>query len=1156
MGYGPMGIDGENSSLGDNGFGMYGMHALGGTNQFMPGISNMYSADAQMFYSGTGQGTISSMQGWRDPAYALQDTSLFNMLPYRNPILSPVARGTTMEDLESSSMMEFQTMMSDIALDAVSGLANVASIGGAFAGGPVGYTVGAIGTGIAAGMGKIREASEENYRNMVDISGITNSFSSSSGKFGASDDSNVSLLRALGADSADDLTMNRQENMDLFKETFSQGLMSDANSAQGAIETFRKLKKALLTVQDVTGSTELKETLAEIAKMKQYGFSLDQSTSAIGSMKVAADIAGVKKEDINDLHQSAMYMSGDRSASAQNITSEMMDSLSQMKLVNSFGASSGRLSNTNSYVMAQQEVSKLAEETLYSIGGVDVNQKKIMATETARENGTNAEAEMRKLELMTSKQASIFKREFLATRGNDVSSYFNQAMSDKGIAKRIVSSDNEMSGLKARNPIDLLIDEAISIIKKAGKSVNSRSVMSQIESMSDLENMSSSAYEVLQKRVGIATSPMASRQKENIEESTNRITKATELSSQIRRAEESNSIYGTLVQAKDHVGDFFQNLAGKQEIVSKTNREATEKFGNLKKGSTELLTSEINIEEKRRASDYIDKLDSLSEGGLDQFLNSDVFNEGRTVISESERDNYVKTEKFFEKQKNTFRYSQYKTHEKDEFEVDGAIGRKDLNDLEVDSGKVLNFLNELTYFSSTKENMSKAMLAKNDMASTIYADNEKLYNEPNLTKQQRTETNAMAQELIEIRDAEDDTLSKSQLEIKETIRGKSDLALRQLAKASAIGNIEQLGELGEKYIQDDSIFRMDDDIIEVNESLFNKEEIGKIGKKLDEVKQVAKKKVEENSYKFTDSGVFNKDVADIMEAAKSQEVSRISALVKERGLSMDHLESAYKRQDDKQSDESLVILKTMDRINKTVRKDIFEGTIGDGVDNDLTTFISQDEETKKGLVELLKIAKKVKEKGGDELKDVSVESITHSFIDDGIDGDYNQYLTDSDTAVINKRGKEVYSKIGGITDIWELDDNIAGASMSMKMSSRELDRAKKEALEKATHKVFTKSGRTDAEADEFLAILEKSKTGSQEEKAKAQKSLRDDFGIISKIDKAYKENLADDERKTSVSEKINSLDESERGDGVEKQQLKEAMTTNELLKEVVSALNE
>lgn len=1155
MGYGPMGMYGGDSSLGDNGFGMYGMHALGGTNRFMPSMGNMYSPDEQIFYSGTGQGAISSMQGWRDPTYALSDTSLVNMIQHREPLFRPLNRGQNMQDYNTSSTMEFETMISDLLIDQVGNIGSAAALGGAFLGGPLGWGVSAIGTGVSASIDKIREASEENYRNMVDVSGISNSFVSSSGKFGATDERNVELLRAIGADAADDLTLNRQENMDLFKESFSQGLMSGANDAQGAIETFKKLKKALLTVQDVTGSTDLKETLAEIAKMKQYGFSLDQSTAAIGALKVSADIAGVKKEDINDLHQSAMYMSGERSASAQNITREMADSLAEMKMMNSFGASSGRLSNTNSYVMAQQEVSKMAEKTLYDIGGVDINQKKIMATEVAKEQGTNAQAELDKMEAMTAKEAAIFKREFLATRGADVSSFFNQAMSDKGVANRIVAADSEMSGLTATNPIDLLIGEAINIIKKAGKSVNSNSVMSQIESMADLDQMSEAGYEVLTKKVGIASSPLATRKKKNLLENTHRLEKANKLESEIRRSEEANSLFGELVQAKDHTFDFFQNLAGKQKGIASVNRKATEKFGNLATGSTSLLTSEINIKERKEAEEYEIKVEKASRGSLDQFLNSDIFNEDRTLISASEKDKYVQTEEALEKARNTFRYSQYTTAE-GEIEMKAGM-RQGIKRLEEDDGDIINFIKELTLTSSTKKQYARAMLVKNDAATTVYAENNEAYeSKSSLTKQQRMETNALANELISIRDGDESTLDVKTKQLKAKLEGKTDYAIRQLAKADTIGRLDEVGKSGDKYMQSDNWFATGGDVVNFNENLFASNDVAEIKKGLESVRKVAVDKAKSNAYEITDGGVYNDDVAAIMEASKSQEISRIAAVVKERGLTQKHLQSAFDRQGDKNSDEGLAILHTMKQMNMTVRKDIFKGRMSDDIDNNLSEFMSQDDATKTGLVDILNIAEKVKRKAGDKLKDVSVEEITKSLIEDGISGDYNKYLTDADTKVVNDKGKAVYNTIGGWNDIWELEDNIAGASMSMKLSDRELDEAKKEALSKATYEVFKKSGKTEEEAENFLAILEKSKTGTKEERATAKQHLRDEFGIISKVDKAYKENMQEKERKDAVEDKLNALSSEEQGEGVEKQQLKEAMTTNELLEQVVIALSE
>ncbi|MDF1879615.1 hypothetical protein JHD46_08195 [Sulfurimonas sp. SAG-AH-194-C20] len=312
------------------------------------------------------------------------------------------------------------------------------------------------------------------------------------------------------------------------------------------------------------------------------------------------------------------------------------------------------------------------------------------------------------------------------------------------------------------------------------------------------------------------------------------------------------------------------------------------------------------------------------------------------------------------------------------------------------------------------------------------------------------------------------------------------------------------------------------------------------------------KKAYENKDFTSTADRYNEKVAKLLEASTSQETSRIMTLIRREGITEEQVKEAVGIVGS-QTDEGLALNSTLLNMVEAVDSGM-QVSLYDGATDEMKIFDEESETIKKVASSIVGFAREAKTLGGDALKDVSLEDITADFMSNGPMSDYARKLD-------SKTKKELREK----TDY--LDDNtdymwggtssnvLLGAIQTAEVSSSILKDKENDRLKGMASDIIEKTGVEGVGVDEVIKDIHRLSIGDEESKQETREELRKKYGI-NNIGEYMAKASSLNEANSSAEEKVGKIKSESGSKGLEAEALTEAVTTNELLSQMVSLMTE
>ncbi len=377
----------------------------------LPSFSTTQAASAQFIYEPYKQtpGTLR----YQNPStimhsYGIADSVKHGALGLKRE------KGTNFLD-EMTAKDEYRTISArSMGFDAGGVAASTAAFSGAsMFSGFLGGTAASIGVGMVASAAK--DEYFENFRATQRVNAITSNIRGDDGSYGLEGNENEKIAKFIKKEGAKDMLLSSGDIEDILTSAQDSGMMNGVSSAQGVEGKAREMTSLIKSLMDAMGSSDVKGLVSAMGEFSRMGVSsAPMQKQMVHANKVASEYAGISEEAMKEHTVSAV---ANAKATGQDTRLAILDSYaeaSNMGMLQQQGGMSSSMLDKRTFLAAsttlKQNVSDYNEG---ASGGISNDTKIVYASEMAKENGTTAAEEYKKLLSKTNSEQG----ELVGTKG-------------------------------------------------------------------------------------------------------------------------------------------------------------------------------------------------------------------------------------------------------------------------------------------------------------------------------------------------------------------------------------------------------------------------------------------------------------------------------------------------------------------------------------------------------------------------------------------------------------------------------------------------------------------------------------------------------------------------------------------------------------------
>jgi len=527
--------------------GMY-MLGQGSLNSTMtPGVSNMFGSVAQQYFNPYSIEPVG--YGYQSPqmathSYGFTDYLKHDILGVPRPIgVNPL--NVRMAQREYKSLAQ-----ATIGFDAA-GIVGGAAVGAGLAalGAPLALTIGAP-LAIAAAADYGAELYRGNYKRTQHVGALFSNMVRSDGSVGLTGSEASSITKKLDKLASKDLLINADELTTIAQEFKNVGMLANVGSASEITGKIKQLKDTLKVFADVINSTDMKETIAQIGKMRQMGFSTTSMVGAAAAITTSGRFAGMSQQ-----------------AAMDNFNANVM-ALQQTGLM------SPAMNNTKMLASAERELYVHSHKVSESINGVTDDKLVYYAGYKAKEEGRSIQEVIDEMKGLSIEEKT--RRVYGYAQGRPD---YAKGLTDKNYRSAIIHTFGDISNLEIEDNFEMNFNRYKEMLKNSGDKLTTKNFMR----IWDTEHLSDRAIEVLRAKVEMSIKYGPDYAKK-VREVGKRMEKRSIVASQTSDVEEEESAYGQLKLGLKGIRQNLREFFGGYDAAGKIQDEARDVYGNYAVG--------------------------------------------------------------------------------------------------------------------------------------------------------------------------------------------------------------------------------------------------------------------------------------------------------------------------------------------------------------------------------------------------------------------------------------------------------------------------------------------------------------------------------------------------------------------------------------------
>ncbi len=377
----------------------------------LPSFSTTQAASAQFIYEPYKQtpGTLR----YQNPStimhsYGIADSVKHGALGLKRE------KGTNFLD-EMTAKDEYRTIsLKSMGFDAGGVAASTAAFSGAsLFTGFLGGTAATVGVGMAVSAAK--DEYFENFRMTQRVNAVTSNIRGDDGSYGLEGKENERIAKFIKKEGAKDMLLSSGDIEGILTSAQDSGMMNGISSAKGVEGKAREMTSLIKSLMDAMGSSDVKGLVSAMGEFSRMGVSsAPMQKQMVHANKIASEYAGISE---GAMREHTVASVANAKATGQDTRLAILDSHAEaanMGMLQQQGGMSSSMLDKRTFLAASSTLKQnVSDYNEGASGGVSNDTKIVYASEMARENGTTAAEEYKKL----LKKTNAEQGELVGTKG-------------------------------------------------------------------------------------------------------------------------------------------------------------------------------------------------------------------------------------------------------------------------------------------------------------------------------------------------------------------------------------------------------------------------------------------------------------------------------------------------------------------------------------------------------------------------------------------------------------------------------------------------------------------------------------------------------------------------------------------------------------------
>jgi hypothetical protein len=354
---------------------------------FRPQSSTMMSAKYQYLQ---GANIDTTMMGFRNPALSTYDFGFWDTIK-KNVFHSPLPLGVSAVDYQIA-----REEYSDIAKNAYGFdlLGAAVSTGLTMGMGPIGIPVSML---ITSGFDYARDKRLQNYRRTMGVAALTSGVFRGD-RIGLSGKSNADIKKFMEKIGAEDVLLDAKDIMQITQFASKSGLFKSLSDPTQFKEAIRNFKDMLKNLSDFTNDPNLIGIAKQVVALRNAGFSTASAGSFIKKTYIAAQFAGMSKEQAQEHMRASIMFATNNNTDPRYFAAQMNRAMLYAPALRQTGLMPEFLNNNGTLMASARELTYTADIGAMKRYGVNNELRLFYAAMKAKDQGTDVKEVLKEIE--------------------------------------------------------------------------------------------------------------------------------------------------------------------------------------------------------------------------------------------------------------------------------------------------------------------------------------------------------------------------------------------------------------------------------------------------------------------------------------------------------------------------------------------------------------------------------------------------------------------------------------------------------------------------------------------------------------------------------------------------------------------------------------